>query len=245
MQYNVQYNQKALIEYNERNKGNEIDIYDAIIINSIDAIIQNWGNLQSMDIGKNVYYWIAYDKLLNELPSLNISTKNGLAKRLKRKLIDNDLLKRFIVQEDNSKTFFRITDKGSLLLVRHKGVPNGIDTDERESPPRTTGTKGTDDRQTNNNTNYNNTEDKRELSHFDFLKINYSKEYQQWKTDNQKKIFDKKNFIEAFNDTMMRDSYPKSEKLLPRFKIFTRSYISRQKESDRPLQLQQYRRIIN
>tara|TARA_B100000378_G_scaffold265734_1_gene250497 strand:+ start:578 stop:1312 length:735 start_codon:yes stop_codon:yes gene_type:complete len=183
MQYNVQYNQKALIEYNERNKGNEIDIYDAIIINSIDAIIQNWSNLQSMNFGKNVYYWIAYDKLLNELPSLNISTKNGLAKRLKRKLIDNDLLKRFIVKDDNSKTFFRITDKGSLLLVRYKGVPNGIDTDERENPTRTTVTKGTDDRQTNNNTNYNITEDKRELSHFEFLKMQDPKQFNKLKKE--------------------------------------------------------------
>ena len=80
MQYNVQYNQKALIEYNERNKGNEIDIYDAIIINSIDAIIQNWSNLQSMNFGKNVYYWIAYDKLLNELYSSSLFKFDGLLK---------------------------------------------------------------------------------------------------------------------------------------------------------------------
>ena len=70
-------------------------------------------------------------------------------------MVSGNLLKRFIVKDDNSKTFFRITDKGSLLLVRYKGVPNGIDTDERENPTRTTVTKGTDDRQTNNNTNYN------------------------------------------------------------------------------------------
>jgi len=78
------------------------------------------------------------------------------------------------------------------------------------------------------------TKDKRELSHFDFLKDNYSNDYIKWKKENEKKIYDKRNFIEAFNDTMMKDSYPKSEKLLYRFKIFTRGYISRQKESDRP-----------
>ncbi len=78
--------------------------------------------------------------------------------------------------------------------------------------------------------------DEREaLSHFDFFKNICKKEdYEKWKKDNEKKIYNLLEFIKAFNNDMQLEGQLKNEKLKFRIEKYTRSWISRQKDEDRP-----------
>ncbi|MCG9971170.1 helix-turn-helix domain-containing protein [Christiangramia crocea] len=87
-----------------------------------------------------------------------------------------------------------------------------------------------------NNKVYNKEEIKEErgISHIEYLNTYCSKDIQNWKKENEHKLFNKLEFYEAFNNDMILESTKMNEKLFFRFKKYARNWIIRQKPSDRP-----------
>ena len=72
---------------------------------------------------EKIYYWIAYNKFLKELPSLGIGTKDGIYNRLKKGLIRYKLLEKIVDKHDNNKTFFYITPIGRQTVTLSDNRP--------------------------------------------------------------------------------------------------------------------------
>ena len=77
--------------------------------------------------------------------------------------------------------------------------------------------------------------EERELSHFDFLKKYYSEKVNTWKNECGNKIFNKAEFVKAFNNQMELEGFDKTKKLWNRFNNYSRQWVRNQKESEKPL----------
>lgn len=233
MRYNVTFNQLELMRYNEgKPKEKHLNIIDAILLQQLYHL-SKWENVETKKYKSEVYFWVAYGKIINELPSLGITTNNGLSKRIKSNLINPGLIKRFIDWHDNSKTYWCFTPEG-LKIANPGRMEESPRTNGRETPGQTE-ERPPDERKGNYNTIDHISNDKREtLSHFDFLKFNYSEKINTWTKDYGNKIFNKTEFIKAFNNQMELDNYEKSKKLWNRFYNYSRQWIRNQKESERP-----------
>lgn len=238
MRYNVNYNQSGLLTYNERNPNKQIDLIDAILLNWISTTIQEWKNIERKKIGEQTFYWIAYDKILNELPSLSITTKDGLANRLKNKLVNYGLLKKFVDKDNNSKTFFRITPLGQQTVLTQ--TTNG-------TPPGRTTEPHPDDRPNNNITKDYLTKDAREDDALFFLKENYNNRYLGFKDQYRENINDYSKFCKHFNDTVLiEDLNFNPDILFERLTKYARNWVKRQrKENTHQSHSKVYRRKIS
>ncbi|MDR5591207.1 hypothetical protein [Christiangramia sp. SM2212] len=202
MRYNVTFNQLALVKYNNSIPEKfQLSIKDAIILQQLYHL-SNWEQVETRKYKGEDYFWVAYGKIINELPALDINTVDGLSRRIKKKLIIPGLIKLFVDRQDNSKTYWRFTNKGLKVGTpgRMEGYPgmNG-----RETPGRTEG-RPPDERPDNYNTIDNKTNDKREaLSHFDFLKSKYSEKIDELKKENT--VNNWSNLIRKFNLKSFKD----------------------------------------
>ena len=99
----------------------KLDANDLLILNHI-ADFPNRSNIVKRIIDDNVYFWVSYDTILNELPILCIK-KQALADRFK-KYVALHLAKLELVNIDakhQNSTFFCLTEVYESLLYEKKG----------------------------------------------------------------------------------------------------------------------------
>lgn len=216
MKYNIIYNQYGLLKYNEMNRANEIDFIDAILLNWIYTTIEEWQSMEQKEIKGKIYYWIAYDKFLEELPSIGIATKDGIAKRLKDGLIKYKMLLKFIDKQDNNKTYFHLTPIGQQTVTLRTAISNPIG-----APSVTLSDRNPDNSITINKI----TKDERGLTHFEYFYTSFPNDYEKWKKQYSKKLFNPKDFKDGFNNKMEIKNFPMNKKIVPRLNEYTRQWI--------------------
>ena len=111
MRYNVTFNQLELMAYNEKHPKKKIDFKDAIILQQLWHL-SVWEEVEKIKLKDGEYFWGAYGKLNAELPCLGFKSKTALGKRIKARLLNNDLLRLHIEWKDNSKTYWQFTEAG-------------------------------------------------------------------------------------------------------------------------------------
>ncbi len=168
MRYEVKYNQLGLIEYNTNNPGKELDFTDAILLMELYKLLSEWDAIEKKNFNQKEYFWIAYNKILDELPTLGIKTNDALYRRLK--IIERfGLIEKETVQtgKENRKTYFRLTPIGlqTVTLRMDDRNPYGWQT-----------VTPTDGKPDNKITINKKTNDERERTLFDFLNEKYSEE---------------------------------------------------------------------
>lgn len=109
MQYNININQKALIEFSS-----DLDLKDAAILDFILKAKEN-PFFETKIFNEKEYFWLSYSKIIEELPLLKIKNKNVLARKL-RKLIDLGLLESYIDQSQGNKTYWKTGSNFYKLL---------------------------------------------------------------------------------------------------------------------------------
>lgn len=109
IKWNIYINQKAIID-----NGMNINIIDAAIFDFIYNFISS-GNALSIVYQDRQYYWMAYQRIIDSMPLLEIKNKNVLARHI-QKLIDSDLLSKIVVPEMGNKTFFCIGDNAKKMF---------------------------------------------------------------------------------------------------------------------------------
>jgi len=87
MKYNININQKAIIDLNL-----DLDVVDMAIFDFIKDF-SNSNNCTKVLINGKQYFWISHSKVINDLPIIRISTRQGILKRI-NKLIDAKLIDR-------------------------------------------------------------------------------------------------------------------------------------------------------
>ena len=108
MKFNIYINQKALIELAER-KWIKIDLVDWAIINWIKDF-HNEPKVKKEKIDGKIFFWLAYNKLKEDLPLLNVNSKKWIANRL-QKLIDLWLLEKHLNKDEWNLTYFYYTQE--------------------------------------------------------------------------------------------------------------------------------------
>tara|TARA_R100000935_G_C2838463_1_gene169582 strand:- start:358 stop:1056 length:699 start_codon:yes stop_codon:yes gene_type:complete len=232
MKYNIIYNQYGLLKYNEMNRANEIDFIDAILLHWIYTTIEEWQSIEQKEINEKLYYWIAYDKFLEELPSIGIATKDGISKRLKKGLIKQKMLLKFEDKKDNHKTYFHLTPIGQQTVTlrtddrNHIGAPSVNLSDSNPDNSITINKK---------------TKDERELTHFEYFITSFPNEYEKWKNKYSKKLLHPTDFKDGFNNKMEIKNFPMNKKIVPRLNEYTRQWIRNLEPYTKPA----YLRTIN
>ncbi len=131
MRFNPSFNQVEIIKHNKRNPSKKIDLIDAIILQQLYLNISDWRGIEKIKYKNREFCWIAYKKILDDLPVLgyeNYKMKDGIkvrtydviAKRIKTKLVKSDLLELYVKRNDNSKTFWFITPAGLKIAIPGK-----------------------------------------------------------------------------------------------------------------------------
>ena len=125
MKYTVYFNQKSIWEY-WKSKGVKLDTVDWTIINWIvDFSNAPW--IQTKIIDWKIYFWFAYQKIIDDLPMIYINSKDVIARRL-NKYIKCWLLEKNISKEEWNKTYFYCTKKIYDLFKLEKNNNSKIET---------------------------------------------------------------------------------------------------------------------
>jgi len=189
--FTLNINQYGAVEYNKRNQGKEIDLLDVILLTEIKCLTE-WPNIEKRNIRGKEFAWIAYSKIIDELPLLGITTTDAIGRRLKN-LCGFGLMEKETLQtgKENRKTYFHITSKGMEIVTLRMGNRNPYGW-ETVTP--------TDGKPYNKNTINKNTKDERELTPFEFLKKHWKKDFEIFMRNYGNKIKDLKKFELDFND---------------------------------------------
>mgnify|MGYP003114953270 CR=1 len=226
MRYNVGFNQRELVQYNKgKPPKKKLTVIDAIILQQLYRI-SKWENVETIEREDGVYFWAAYGKIIDELPTLGITTTNGMAKRISANLIKPGLLQRHIQWNDNSKTFWKLTPKGLKI-----GTPGQRGETYRTNGKDTPGQKGEtppDERENNYPTIDKQTKDERENRALDFLQLNHPSRYEEYLMDNKKQIKNWEKFTADFNDTVDDEKRDYDVSLFFRLAKYTRNWIENQ-----------------
>lgn len=115
MNYNININQKAIVELNSELE-DKLDLKDATIL---EWMLKFHAEPKSkkMLIGESVYFWGAYQLIIDENPLLEIDNKEVISRRVGR-LVDAGLIQNFISKDEGNKTYFSITQKCFDLIKR-------------------------------------------------------------------------------------------------------------------------------
>jgi len=101
---------RAFISINQQafSQLNGADLVDATIFEYIYKFaVSNQALKQIID--NKLYFWVSYQKIIDDNPLINISSKEVIARRIK-KLINYGLLSKYIDKKQGNKTYFNITD---------------------------------------------------------------------------------------------------------------------------------------
>ena len=159
--FTLSINQYGAVEYNKRNPGKEIDLLDIILLTEINTLINEWDEIKKKYFNQKEFFWIAYSKLIKELPALGINTNDGIYRRL-RKIESYGLIEKetYQTKKENCKTYFRLTAIGLQTVT--------LRMDDRNPYGWKTATP-TDGKPDNKNTINKKTKDERAPTHFEFL----------------------------------------------------------------------------
>ena len=140
----LNFNQQSVIDLNE-----DIDMEDLLLLDYVYNAIASPSMFHIVE-DNIVYVWLQHDKILQDLPILNVS-RDRLKRRIK-KLVDIQLLKTKQVYDTGirgSKAYYSITSKCEGL--RYTGVKNNTRSEEQvlKTTPDSAGTG------VKNNTSYN------------------------------------------------------------------------------------------
>lgn len=115
MRYSVHgFSQSKAIEY-------ELNNDDLLLLRwFVDFIGTN--RLDFVIIGDDIYYWVVYDKLLEDLPILNVS-KERIKKKHFNKLCEKGILKHKHVKEGGSYSYYAIGDNYLSLIAEDECIP--------------------------------------------------------------------------------------------------------------------------
>ena len=126
MKYSILgFNQEEVI------KISELDLTDLLLLQYIKDAIASPTMQHRVDTMNVNYVWLYHEKILEDLPILNIK-ENMLSKRLK-KLCDLDLIKSLHVSNENkrgSKAFYTITERCEYLYMSRPDVKNYMSSDD-------------------------------------------------------------------------------------------------------------------
>lgn len=119
----------------------------------VDVGILRWfvdfissGRMSSMEIDGEIYYWIKYGYLIEELPVLRIKDKEAVSKRLDKMVLCGLLEKKYIKNGGNY-TYFRIVPEAFATLITSSGGTdkNRNRTDGKPDGYRSKTEQGTDE----------------------------------------------------------------------------------------------------
>ena len=99
------------------------------------------GNMRSMEIDRNVYYWVLYEKILEELFIIKLQ-KSAIYKRLK-KMCDCDILKKKTVSCGGNYSYFALGENYEELIKSQKYIKTKSPKKNNTSPDKNT-TSGND-----------------------------------------------------------------------------------------------------
>lgn len=145
MKYNININQKALIE-----EGSQLDLVDAAILDylyfmcsSVNAKIES----QRVSDGRGRWTWVDFQSLLADLPLLRLNSASSVTNRIKKILAEGWIEAKRV---GNQRLYIRITEKcDKLFILANSSI--------RENAQRNS--KSYAISRTYNNTNDNNTND--------------------------------------------------------------------------------------
>ncbi|MDY3206060.1 conserved phage C-terminal domain-containing protein [Clostridium baratii] len=124
MKYNViGFSQQKAMEL-------RLDVKDLIILKHIIDFI-NSGKMVEREIDGETYYWLKQDRLLEELPILNIGGSTVLRRRLK-KLVKFNILKYYLMKKGGTYTLYgKGSELNNLLYKKVGDVKVGNNTTKR------------------------------------------------------------------------------------------------------------------
>ena len=99
------------------------------------------GNMRSMEIGGDVYYWVFYEKILEELFIIKLQ-KSAIYKRLK-KMCDCDILKKKTVSCGGNYSYFALGENYQELIKSQKYIKTKSPKKNNTAPYKNT-TSGND-----------------------------------------------------------------------------------------------------
>ncbi|RBP34475.1 hypothetical protein DFR65_101368 [Oceanihabitans sediminis] len=232
MNFTPKYNALGLKNYLDNNPTSKLDFIDAILLNEIHSLIENWQNINTIEINNETYYNISYDKLRSQLPHLNYGIKknnqkvkrpnSGIAERLTTGLLKEKLISKHINKEAGNIVYFKLTPIGNKLATYRKQTDNPIG----NKPTTLSETK-----QHNKYINNKNIKYKREGSHFDFLNSN-NKEIKEIKNKYKLTSEQWSLCIEKFK------LKPKNNGTIESFKSFVISWVANTNSTQREQQQQ-------
>ena len=105
----ISINQKAFSKFKN------VDLIDATIFEYIYKFaISN--NAEKQLIDNKLFFWVSYQKIIDDNPLIKISDKDTIARRVK-KLLNYGLLEKFTDRKNNNKTYFNITQFAYEFLI--------------------------------------------------------------------------------------------------------------------------------
>ncbi|WP_338596280.1 hypothetical protein [Clostridium baratii] len=124
MKYNViGFSQQKAMEL-------RLDVKDLIILKHIIDFI-NSGKMVEREIDGETYYWLKQDRLLEELPILNIGGSTVLRRRLK-KLVKLNILKYYLMKKGGTYTLYgKGSELNNLLYKKVGDIKVGNNTTKR------------------------------------------------------------------------------------------------------------------
>jgi hypothetical protein len=91
-----------------------LDCIDAVIIRYIVDFYCSTKMTKVYNEGKE-YFWLSYNALLKQVPIIGITTKNALAKRMK-KYVECGLMENYTKREEGSYSCYRFTSLYDELI---------------------------------------------------------------------------------------------------------------------------------
>jgi hypothetical protein len=132
MNYSININQVAAVTHFPN-----LDIIDVAIF---DCIMRFQGKCEKYSDALGIWFWISHKKIQNDLPILNIKSKQALINRI-NKLIDSGILERHPSHKMLSRSYYRAGEKWDLLIKMDTSQPNFSAPPENdgEAPPKNDG----------------------------------------------------------------------------------------------------------
>lgn len=138
MRYTIEgFSQARSLEFN-------LDVVDLVILRWI-VDFYNTDKMMKMQVDNKVYFWVKYEAVIEDLPILNINTKDSLYRRLK-KLVMCGVLEHKTIKQGGTFSMYRFGDRYKFLLSDEKSEG----TDEKSEGVRMKSRTGTDEKSEQN-----------------------------------------------------------------------------------------------
>jgi len=99
MKYNININQRSVVESKL-----DLDVIDMAIFNYLESFALSGGTERIINQDK-LYFWVSHSKIMEDMPMLNINTRQGVLKRID-KLIAAGLIERHPQAQRLGKSFY-------------------------------------------------------------------------------------------------------------------------------------------